>query len=184
MKSLGQKEYTYLPLWMRTTQEGDLGPLGFVLAVPICYCKPGKSALVKKRIEDKNLDFKKIDFIIDRYKISRSKVTPTQFVGDGSTSTFELNELVHEEDILVKEGANTVSIGESVKASGFRGFLKLTADSVLRSADHEFGISLSHDVANKKTTITFTKKVPAEGTIIKVNRLNDKYLKFRNKGLF
>jgi len=184
MKSLGHKEYTYLPLWMRTTQEGDLGPLGFVLAVPICYCKPGKSALVKKRIEDKNLEFKNIDFIIDRYRISRSKVTPTQFVGDGSTSTFELNELVHEEDILVKEGANTVSIGESVKASGFRGFLKVTADSVLRSADHEFGIKLTHDVTNKKTTITFTKEVPADGTIIKVNRLNDKYLKFRNKGIF
>ena len=72
MKSLGHKEYTYLPLWMRTTQTGDLGPLGFVLAVPICYCKPGKSALVKKRIEDKKLDFKNIDFIIDRYKISKS----------------------------------------------------------------------------------------------------------------
>ena len=54
MKSLGHKEYTYLPLWMRTTQTGDLGPLGFVLAVPICYCKPGKIALVKKRIENKN----------------------------------------------------------------------------------------------------------------------------------
>ena len=184
MKSLGHKEYTYLPLWMRTTQTGDLGPLGFVLAVPICYCKPGKSALVKKRIEDKKLDFKNIDFIIDRYKISRSKVTPTQFVGDGSTATFELNELVHEEDILVKEGANQISVGESVTASGFAGFSKFTADSVIRSADHEFGIELSHDVTNKKTTITFTKEAPADGTIIKVNRLNDKYLKFRNKGIF
>ena len=36
---------------------------------------------------------------------------------------------------------------------------------------------------NKKTTITFTKEVPAEGTIIKVERSNDKYLVFRNKGI-
>ena len=58
MKSLGHKEWTYLPQWMRTTQEGDLAPLGFILAVPICYCKPGTSALIKKRIEDKKLNFK------------------------------------------------------------------------------------------------------------------------------
>ena len=50
-------------------------------------------------------------------------------------------------------------------------------------ADHELGATLSHDTANKKTTITFTKEVPAEGTIIKVERSNDKYLVFRNKGI-
>ena len=183
MKSLGHKEYTYLPLWMRTTQTGDLGPLGFVLAVPICYCKVGKSGLVKKRIEDKNLNFQNINFIIDRYKISRSKTTPTHFVGDGSTQPFELNELVHEEDILVKEGSDIISIGESVTASGFRGVVVPTTDDVIRSADHEFGIKLSHDTTNKKTTITFVKEAPASGTIIRVNRLNDKYLKFRNKGI-
>ena len=35
----------------------------------------------------------------------------------------------------------------------------------------------------KKTTITFTKEVPSAGTIIKVERANDKYLKFRDKGI-
>ena len=58
MKSLGHKEYSYLPLWMRTVQSGEKAPLGFTLAVPICYCNPGLSALVKKRIADKNLKFK------------------------------------------------------------------------------------------------------------------------------
>ena len=184
MKSLGHKEYTYLPLWMKSTQIGDLAPLGFVLAVPICYCNPGKSALVKKRIEDKNLDFKKIDFIIDRYLISRSKVTPTKFTADGSTTTFVLDELVHDEDILVKEGDKTVFVGECVKASGFRGKIKPTADFITRSADHEFGIELSHDIPNEKTTITFVKETPANGTIITVNRSDAKYLKFKNKGIF
>ena len=59
----------------------------------------------------------------------------------------------------------------------------LTVDGTLRSADHELGATLSHDTANKQTTITFTKEVPAEGTIIKVERSNDKYLAFRNKGI-
>jgi hypothetical protein len=184
IKGLGHKEWTYLPLWMKTTQSGDLGPLGFVLAVPICYCKPGKGALVKKRIEDKQLNFRNIDFIIDKYTITRSKVMPAQFTGDGTTTTFELNELVHEEDILVKEGSNIVSVGECVKASGFRGYIVPTTDSLTRSADHEYGVELSHDVANEKTTITFVKEAPADGTIITVNRLNDKYLKFRSKGIF
>jgi len=53
----------------------------------------------------------------------------------------------------------------------------------LRSADHEFGVTLTHDKTNKKTTINFTKEVPAEGTIIRVERSNDKYLAFRNKGI-
>ena len=183
MKSLGHKEWDFLPLWMKTTQTGDLAPLGYVKAVPICYCKPGTSALVKKRIEDKNLKFKNIKFIIDRYTVSKSKMATETFTADGATTTFVVDELVHEEDILVKEGTATVLPGEGWTASGFAGHLNPTADTELRSADHEYGISLSYDTATNKTTITFTKEVPADGTIIKVERRNDKYLKFRNKGI-
>jgi len=184
MKSLGHKEWDYLPLWMKTTQSGDLAPLGYVLAVPICYCKPGTSGLVKKRIEDKNLNFKNIAFTIDRYVVSKSKVATETFTGDGSTTTFVVDEIVHQEDILVKEGTATVLPGEGWTASGFAGHLNPTADTQLRSADHEYGISLSFDTTINKTTITFTKKVPTAGTIIKVERSNDKYLKFRDKGIF
>ena len=183
MKSLGHKEYSYLPLWMRTVQSGEKAPLGFTLAVPICYCNPGLSALVKKRIADKNLKFKNIDFTIDRYVVTRSKVTPVQFIGDGSTTTFPLDEIVHEEDILVREGNQIISVGEGFTASGFEGVVNPTADTTIRSSDHEFGIILNHDIANKKTSIVFTKSPPSIGTIIKVNRRNDKYLKFNNKGL-
>ena len=183
MKSLGHKEWDYLPLWMKTTQAGDLAPLGYVMAVPICYCKPGTSALVKKRIDDKQLNFKNISFIIDRYIVSKSKVTTDTFTGDGSTTTFEVDELIHEEDILVKEGGATVLPGEGWTASGFAGHLNPTADTELRSADHEYGISLSYNTTTNKTTITFTKEVPSQGTIIKVDRSNDKYLKFRDKGI-
>ena len=183
MKSLGHKEWTYLPQWMRTTQAGDLAPLGFILAVPICYCKPGTSALIKKRIEDKKLNFKNISFIVDRYTVSKSIVSPETFVGDGSTKTFVLNEIVHEEDILVKEGSNTVFVGSGVTADNISSPTYLTADGTIRSTDHELGISLTHNTETLKTTVTFTKEAPADGTIIKVERANDKYLKFRNLGI-
>jgi hypothetical protein len=183
MKSLGHKEWDYLPLWMKTTQSGDLAPLGYVMAVPICYCKPGTSGLVKKRIEDKQLNFKNIAFTIDRYIVNKSKVATETFTADGTTTAFEVNELIHEEDILVKEGTTTVLPGEGWTASGFAGHLNPTADTQLRSADHEYGISLSYNSTTNKTTITFTKEVPTAGTIIKVERSNDKYLKFRDKGI-
>jgi hypothetical protein len=183
MKTLGHKEWDYLPLWMKTTQAGGLAPLGYVTAVPLCYCKPGTSALVKKRIEDKEINFKNIAFTIDRYVVSNSKVATDTFTADGSTTTFEVDELVHQEDILVKEGTTTVLPGEGWTASGFAGHLDPTADTELRSADHEYGISLSYNTTTNKTNITFTKEVPSAGTIIKVERSNDKYLKFRDKGI-
>jgi hypothetical protein len=183
MKSLGHKEWDYLPLWMKTTQAGDLAPLGYVTAVPVCYCKPGTSALVKKRIEDKQLNFKNIAFTIDRYVVSKSKVATEKFTADGSTSSFVVDELIHEQDILIKEGTNTVFVGQGVTADNNIKPTYLTADGTIRSADHEFGVTLSHDTTTLKTTITFTKEVPQAGTIIKVERLNDKYLKFRDKGI-
>ena len=94
MKSLGHKEWTHLPLWMRTTQSGQQAPLGWQPAVVIAYCKPGFSELIKKRISDKNLNFKNIEFVIDKYQVSKSKITPTQFTGDGTTRSFVLNEIV------------------------------------------------------------------------------------------
>jgi len=184
MKSLGHKEWDYLPLWMKTTQVDGLAPLGYVMAVPICFCRPGTSSLIKKRIQDKNLDFKNIKFTIDRYVVSNSVVSPEEFTADGSTTTFELNEIVHEQDIYVLEGTQQVYVGDGVTADNSIDPIWLTADNTLRSSDHEFGIELSHDTVNRKTTITFTKEVPTAGTIIRVERSNDKYLKFRDKGIF
>jgi hypothetical protein len=183
MKSLGHKEYDYLPLWMKTTQSGALAPLGYVKAVPICYCKPGTSELVKKRINDKNLNYKNIAFTIDRYVVSTSKVATETFTADGTTTSFVVDEIIHEEDILVKEGTNKVFVGQGVTADNNISPTYLTADGTIRSADHELGITLTHDTTTMKTTITFTKEVPQAGTIIKVERSNDKYLKFRDKGI-
>jgi hypothetical protein len=183
MKSLGHKEYDYLPLWMKTTQVGDLAPLGYVKAVPVCYCKPGKSELVKKRIEDKILNYKNIAFNIDRYVVGNSKVATDTFTADGTSTSFVVDELIHEQDILVKEGSNIVFVGQGVTADNNIKPTYLTADGTLRSADHELGITLSHNTSTQQTTITFTKETPQAGTIIKVERSNDKYLKFRDKGI-
>jgi len=159
VKALGHDEWTYLPLWMKTEQDGVNGPLGYVTAVPILYCKPGTSGKLKKRIEDLNLDFKNIDFIIDRYIVTRSKLSPNSFTGDGSTVTFELGEIVHEEDILVK------------------------VDTITQTRDDQGGTDyhLTHDVGNQKTTIVFNiASVPADGDVITVERSNDKYLRFKD----
>ena len=159
IKALGHDEWTHLPLWMKTEQAGLQGPLGYTKAVPILYCKPGTSGKLKKRIEDLNLDFKKILFIIDRYSVSTSKVSPSTFTGDGSTLTFTLDEIVHEEDILVK------------------------VETITKTRDDEGGLDyhLTHDVGNQKTTIVFNvASVPADGDVITVERSNDKYLRFRD----
>jgi hypothetical protein len=184
MKTLGHKEWDYLPLWMKTTQAGDLAPLGYVTAVPLCYCKPGTSALVKKRIEDKKLNFKNIAFTIDRYVVSNSKITSNTFTGDGSTTSFDLGEIVHEQDILVKEGSETLSIlVNDITADNSLTPANLRADDLFRSSDQEKSVSLTHDTVNRKSTLNFVKKAPTSGTIIKVERSNDKYLKFRDKGI-
>jgi hypothetical protein len=139
---------------MKTQQAGSKGPLGYVKAVPILYCKPGASAKLMKRIKDLNLKFKNIEFIIDRYTVTKSKVSPTTFTGDGSTMSFELDEIVHEEDILVKVNS-TVQV-------------------------HKTDFHLTHDTGAVKTTIVFNLTAPSLGDVIRVERTNDKYLRFKD----
>ena len=182
MKLLGHKEWIHLPLWMRTSQDTSGVPLGYVMGVPICYCKEGTSALIKKRITDKNINFKNIQFTIDRYQVGNSLVSPNTFDGDGATLTFELNEIVHEQDIKVRKDLVEVYVGDNVTADNSESPTYLSTDTTVRSADFENEISLSHDSANKKTTITFTN-APSSGAKIRVERQGDKYLVFRNKGI-
>ena len=68
--------------------------------------------------------------------------------------SYQLGEIVHEEDILVKQNS-TVSV-----------------------LDTDF--ELTHDVDNQITTLTFISSAPTDGTIITVERANDKYLKFKD----
>ena len=192
MKSLGHKEWTHLPLWMRTSQDNSGVPLGYVKAVPICFTKPGFSSLIKKRIDDKDLKFNNINFVIDKYRVSKSIVSPNSFTGDGSTTAFEIDEIVHDQDLLIQKQTTAsdgstitverVFVGGNVTADNNLSPTYLRADGTLRSADFENEVTLSHNTGTTKTTMNFTT-APASGVIITVGRLQDKYLAFRNKGI-
>jgi hypothetical protein len=69
LKAVGSTERNYLPLWMRSIQPGTKEELGFVLAVPICYCKAGASADILLNIAHSGFDFKTLDYTADRYII-------------------------------------------------------------------------------------------------------------------
>lgn len=61
----------YRPLWMNTSQDSSGIPIGYVRAVPICYCAPGKSAAILEKIKASGFDFKNLDFEIDRIIIDQ-----------------------------------------------------------------------------------------------------------------
>ena len=64
-----ETERNYLPLWMRSIQPGTKTELGFTLAVPICFCKPGKADDIILNIKNNGFNFKQLDYTIDRYII-------------------------------------------------------------------------------------------------------------------
>ncbi len=180
LKNLGEKEYQHLPLWMRTAQDTKGVPLGYTMAVPLAYCKPGQSGLVQKRIKDKNIDFKKINFVIDRYRTNLNSVNTGTITTDGSTTSYTFNEIVHEEEIKVRNDKRELIFGKQVRADNNLSPGFLSADSLIRSADYEPDFSLTHDGSSKKTTINFTK-APASTSSVGVERKGDKYLAFRKK---
>jgi len=63
-------ERKVLPNWMQDKQTDDT-VLGWILAAPVVYCKPGTADKIKYRLEERikneNLDVKKISFEIDRF---------------------------------------------------------------------------------------------------------------------
>lgn len=71
IQALGQTDREYLPLWMRTPQNG-FQELGYVSAVPLCYCKPGMADEIIRRINFNGFDFQAINFDIDRYIVKSS----------------------------------------------------------------------------------------------------------------
>jgi hypothetical protein len=66
---VGDTERNFLPQWMRSIQPGQKQQLGFKLAVPLCYCLPGKADDIILNIKYSGFDFKSLDYTIDRYII-------------------------------------------------------------------------------------------------------------------
>ena len=180
MKNLGQREYVHLPLWMRTSQDTSGVPLGYKKAIVLAYTKPNRSAFVRRKILDQTIDFKLINFEIDRYVTNINLVDTGTITPDGSTTSFTINEIIHEEEIKIRENANVLRSGEQIKADNNLNPVYLRADTVLRNTDYEPEFNLSHDSSTKKTTINFTN-APADTSKIRVERSGDKYLAFRKK---
>jgi len=78
LAAVGETENEFLPLWMRTPQTSSTQPLGYVKAVPICYCQPGTSAAILAALKNSDFDFKNIDFEIDRYVIDSTTESGTE----------------------------------------------------------------------------------------------------------
>lgn len=74
IEQLGLHDRNYMPLWMRTIQDGSVQELGFVSAIPLCFCKVGRGDDIMLNIKNylkttPDFSFNKIDYVIDRYTI-------------------------------------------------------------------------------------------------------------------
>ena len=69
IRAVGQNLREFYPLWMRTAQATGQGELGFVLGVPLCYCKPGQADQIILNIANSGFDFKTLNIEIERYNI-------------------------------------------------------------------------------------------------------------------
>jgi hypothetical protein len=69
IRTVGDRDREFLPLWMRSIQDRADYELGYTKALVLCYALPGKSAEIMARIKASGFDFKKINFVADRYVI-------------------------------------------------------------------------------------------------------------------
>ena len=69
IRLVGQTERNHLPQWMISIQPETRRELGFTLAVPLCYCKPGMADDVLLNVKDRSFNFTLINYLIDRYII-------------------------------------------------------------------------------------------------------------------
>jgi hypothetical protein len=69
IKSIGERDREFLPIWMRSIQPNTPVETGYVKSLVLCYTRPGFADAVISRIKFSNFDFKSIDFTADRYLI-------------------------------------------------------------------------------------------------------------------
>jgi hypothetical protein len=73
LSAVGLSERNYLPLWMRSIQPGTKQELGYQLAVPICFCKPGTADKIllniKNYVKTTGFSLNTLDYTVDRYLI-------------------------------------------------------------------------------------------------------------------
>ena len=80
IRTLGETESDFLPLWMRTAQQGA-NALGYTLAYPLCYCVPGTAATIERAIRLSDFDIRQFEMTVDRFIIdSTIEKNQEQFV--------------------------------------------------------------------------------------------------------
>lgn len=73
IRNLGETEKNFMPLWMRSSQEGTVSELGLINAIPLCYCKPGTAKIIANTISLNQVDFSIYNIDIDRVIIDSSE---------------------------------------------------------------------------------------------------------------
>lgn len=73
IRDVGETDIEYLPLWMRTAQRNSIDELGYVKAIPLCFCKPGTGKEIYTNLKRANITFKDFDFDIDRIIIDSTE---------------------------------------------------------------------------------------------------------------
>jgi hypothetical protein len=66
---VGDTENAFLPLWMTTPPDSRTPAVGFIKAIPICYCKPGEADFILENIKQSGFKFTDLDYEIDRFII-------------------------------------------------------------------------------------------------------------------
>lgn len=81
IRNIGETEINYLPLWMRTSQYNSIEELGYVKAIPLCFCKPNMSKEIYTNLKRANITFKDFNFDIDRIIIDSTEgVSQNQYL--------------------------------------------------------------------------------------------------------
>jgi len=73
IEKIGETERNFLPLWMRTPQSFSGIEQGFTKGILLCYAKPGYGDTIVNNIKNLGIDFKSIDFTVDRVIIDSVK---------------------------------------------------------------------------------------------------------------
>lgn len=85
IQDIGLTDNRFLPLWMKTRQTDTGKQPGYVRAVPIAYCKPGKGKelllKINNYLESSEFAFTDINYFVDRYVIDATLGNSnTQFI--------------------------------------------------------------------------------------------------------
>jgi hypothetical protein len=73
ISKLGETEKNFRPLWMRTPQSFSGIAERYVKGIVLCYVKPGNGDRIINNIKNLGVDFKSIDFTVDRIIIDSVK---------------------------------------------------------------------------------------------------------------